>query len=107
MFGFAIVGCGMIARFHARAIREIPEASVTALISRSAANAQAVIAESGIPPCPIFPTLEAALQTRLRDRFLDLYIHSLAIIRVDPLQYGFPVWKALQRIKAPDPVTFV
>lgn len=33
-FGFAIVGCGMIARFHARAIAEIPGTHVAALVSR-------------------------------------------------------------------------
>ena len=30
--GFAIVGCGMIARFHARALAEIPEARIAALV---------------------------------------------------------------------------
>ena len=40
MLGFAIVGCGMIARFHARALAEVPDARVVALVSRSAANAQ-------------------------------------------------------------------
>lgn len=61
MLGFALVGCGMIARFHARAILEIPGARVAALVSRSAANAEKLIAETGIPPCPIFSTLEQAL----------------------------------------------
>jgi predicted dehydrogenase len=60
--GFAIVGCGMIARFHARALLEIPEARVAALVSRSPANGAAVIAETGIPPCPVFATLDEALK---------------------------------------------
>src|SRR5207248_6788863 len=38
MPGFAIVGCGMIARFHARALAEVPGARVVALVSRTAAN---------------------------------------------------------------------
>ena len=35
MLGFAIVGCGMIARFHARALAEVPGARVVALVSRN------------------------------------------------------------------------
>ena len=38
--GFAIVGCGMIARFHARALQEVPGARLVALVSRHAANAK-------------------------------------------------------------------
>jgi predicted dehydrogenase len=40
MLGFAIVGCGMIARFHARALAEIPGVRVAALVSRSQAGAR-------------------------------------------------------------------
>ena len=39
MLGFAIVGCGMIARFHARALADVPGTKVTALVSRSADSA--------------------------------------------------------------------
>ncbi len=39
MPGFAIVGCGMIARFHAQALAEVPGAEVRALVSRNLANA--------------------------------------------------------------------
>ena len=39
MLGFAIVGCGMIARFHAQALAEVPGAEVRALVSRNLANA--------------------------------------------------------------------
>ncbi len=59
--GFALVGCGMIARFHAKAILEIPGARVAALVSRTPANANNLIAETGIEPCPIFATVEEAL----------------------------------------------
>jgi UDP-N-acetyl-2-amino-2-deoxyglucuronate dehydrogenase len=38
--GFAIVGCGMIARFHARALAEVPGARAVALVSRSEASAR-------------------------------------------------------------------
>jgi UDP-N-acetyl-2-amino-2-deoxyglucuronate dehydrogenase len=40
MLGFAIVGCGMIARFHARALAEVPNAKLVALVSRSAESAK-------------------------------------------------------------------
>ncbi|MFM7149537.1 MAG: Gfo/Idh/MocA family oxidoreductase, partial [Gemmataceae bacterium] len=36
----AIVGCGMIARFHARALQEIPQTRLVALVSRNEANAR-------------------------------------------------------------------
>ena len=60
--GFCLVGCGMIARFHAKAIAEIPDARVAALVSRNPANGQAVIDETGIPQCPTFATVEEALK---------------------------------------------
>lgn len=40
MLGCAIIGCGMIARFHARALAEVPGARLVALVSRHPANAQ-------------------------------------------------------------------
>ncbi len=40
MLGFAIVGCGMIARFHARALADVPNTRVVALVGRSVASAQ-------------------------------------------------------------------
>jgi len=61
-FGFAIVGCGMIARFHARAITEIPGARVAALVSRTPANAAELLGETGIPPCPTFGTVAEAVK---------------------------------------------
>jgi predicted dehydrogenase len=51
--GFAIVGCGMIARFHARAIRELPDARLVALASRNPAHAEAVMEAGGVR-CPVF-----------------------------------------------------
>ena len=58
--GFAIVGCGMIARFHARALAEIPQARVCALVSRSLTNAEKMAAELGITPA-LYTDLAAAL----------------------------------------------
>lgn len=60
--GFAIVGCGMIARFHARALAEIPQARIAALVSRSPANGARLIEETGIPPCPVYSDLSEALK---------------------------------------------
>ena len=57
-FGFAVVGCGMIARFHARAIQEIPGARVAALVSRTPSNAADLLKETGITACPVFGTIE-------------------------------------------------
>ena len=47
--GFGIVGCGMIAEYHTRAINEIPGARVTAAYSRDLTNVRKVaeIAEGG------------------------------------------------------------
>ncbi len=42
--GFGIVGCGMIAEFHARAIAEIPGARLVAVMSRSPANGAKIAA---------------------------------------------------------------
>jgi predicted dehydrogenase len=60
--GFAIVGCGMIARFHARAIAEIPDARVAALVSRNSANGHKLLEETGTPPCPVFASVGEALR---------------------------------------------
>lgn len=61
-FGFALVGCGMIARFHARAIAEIPGTRVAALVSRTHANGTKLLEETGIPECPVFASVEAAVK---------------------------------------------
>jgi predicted dehydrogenase len=60
--GFAIVGCGMIARFHVQALNAIPGTRIAALVSRSQANGQKLIDEMGLPPCPIFATVEEAVK---------------------------------------------
>ncbi len=61
--GFALVGCGMIARYHARALAEIPSTRVAALVSRAPANAQKLLDETGAPACPVFATVEEAVQS--------------------------------------------
>src|SRR5438105_621299 len=60
MFGFAIVGCGMIARFHARALAEVPGAKLLALVSRNPANARN-LADSEKLACDIYTDLAPML----------------------------------------------
>ena len=38
--GFAIVGCGMIARFHVRALADVPGTRIAALVTRNPASAE-------------------------------------------------------------------
>jgi predicted dehydrogenase len=58
--GFGIIGCGMIAEYHARAIREIPGARVVAAFSRSEANG-AKIAALADGDCPVYDDVRAML----------------------------------------------
>ncbi|OWK35907.1 Gfo/Idh/MocA family protein [Fimbriiglobus ruber] len=60
--GFAIVGCGMIARFHARAIAEIPGARVAALVSRTPGAGEKLLQETGTPACAVFGTVQEAVR---------------------------------------------
>src|SRR5215468_4309953 len=60
MLGFAIVGCGMIARFHARALAEVPGARLAALVSRKPENAKALADSLGIA-CPAYTDLAPVL----------------------------------------------
>src|SRR5271155_1763202 len=58
--GFGIIGCGMIAEFHTRAINEIENARVVGTWSRNPANADKIarLARGG---CPAFADLNALL----------------------------------------------
>jgi UDP-N-acetyl-2-amino-2-deoxyglucuronate dehydrogenase len=61
--GFAIVGCGLIARFHARALQEVPGARLLALVSRNATNADKLNQELGLS-CDVYTDLAPALARR-------------------------------------------
>lgn len=61
-FGFAIVGCGMIARFHARAIADIPGARVKALVGRNRESARKLALDLGDPTIGCFDSLDEALK---------------------------------------------
>jgi UDP-N-acetyl-2-amino-2-deoxyglucuronate dehydrogenase len=58
--GFGIIGCGMIADFHAKAIAEIPDAQLVAAFSRSAENGARVAALS-VGECRVYDDLDAML----------------------------------------------
>ena len=58
--GFGIIGCGMIAEFHARAIAEIDEARLVAVFSRSSSNG-ARIAALSTGDCVVYDDLDAML----------------------------------------------
>jgi predicted dehydrogenase len=60
MLGFAIVGCGMIARFHARALQDVPGTRLAALVSRNRANAQKLL-ESTSTSCDVYPDVQPIL----------------------------------------------
>src|SRR5947208_2284937 len=63
MPGFAIVGCGMIARFHARALAEVPGTKLNVLVGRSEANARKMIDELKLS-CDAVSDLAAALKRK-------------------------------------------
>jgi len=63
MLGCAIVGCGMIARFHAQALSEVPGTRLVALVSRNPDNAKK-LADSFKLTCDIAVDLGAVLARR-------------------------------------------
>ena len=60
--GFAVVGCGMIARFHVRALADVPGTRLAALVTRNPASAEKLIAETGSSAVPVFTDLSDALK---------------------------------------------
>jgi predicted dehydrogenase len=63
MLGVAIVGCGLIARFHARALKEVPGTRLLALVSRSPANARKLNDEEALG-CDLYTDLAPVLARR-------------------------------------------
>src|SRR5262245_19376918 len=57
MPGFAIVGCGMIARFHAKALAEIPGARIVALADSEVARAHKLAGDLGIAADNVYADL--------------------------------------------------
>jgi UDP-N-acetyl-2-amino-2-deoxyglucuronate dehydrogenase len=58
--GFGLIGCGMIAEFHTRAINEIPGARVAAVYDTRRASAEKIAGLAG-GACPVFDDLDAML----------------------------------------------
>jgi predicted dehydrogenase len=61
MLGCAIVGCGMIARFHARALADVPGTRVVALVGRNPANAEKMRQDLGLT-CAMATDLQSVLK---------------------------------------------
>lgn len=60
--GFAIVGCGTIARIHVRALAEIPGAKLTALIGRTTDAPSRLASEMGLTEVELFTDLSDAVK---------------------------------------------
>jgi UDP-N-acetyl-2-amino-2-deoxyglucuronate dehydrogenase len=63
MLGCVIVGCGMIARFHARALAEVPGTKVVALVGRSLPSADRMRQELSLT-CDIAANLDDVLRRK-------------------------------------------
>ncbi len=63
MLGVAIVGCGMIARFHVRALAEVPGTRVVALIDKITPLAEKMKQDLGLA-CDVHAELADALQRK-------------------------------------------
>lgn len=63
MFGIAIVGCGLIARFHAKALAEVPGTKLVALVTRKAESAKKMADELGLS-CDIATDLAKVLERK-------------------------------------------
>src|SRR2546421_723178 len=64
MPGFAIIGCGMIARFHAKALADIPGAKIVALADSELPRAKKLADELGLGDGNIYPDLPPLLARR-------------------------------------------
>src|SRR4051794_4557551 len=60
MIGCAVVGCGMIARFHAWALAEVPGTRLLALVSRSKSNGEKMVTDLGLS-CEVYTDLAPVL----------------------------------------------
>lgn len=59
--GFAIVGCGAIARTHVRALADIPDAKLAALVGRSLDAPRRLAQEANLPDVGVYDRLDDAL----------------------------------------------
>ena len=64
MLGVAIVGCGMIARFHVKALSEVPGTRVVALIDKITPLAEKMKADLNLSSCTVHAELDEALKRK-------------------------------------------
>jgi predicted dehydrogenase len=64
MPGIAIIGCGMIARFHARALADIPGTRIVALADSDLPRARKLADELGLDPKNTYPDTASMLARR-------------------------------------------
>lgn len=64
MAGFAIVGCGMISRFHAKALAEVPGAKIVAVADSEVARAHKFATELGLSEANVYSDLPPMLARR-------------------------------------------
>jgi predicted dehydrogenase len=62
--GACIVGCGMIARFHIRALADIPGTRVAALVDTVPGAPERLIEQAGIPKVPTYTDVAQAVQQK-------------------------------------------
>src|SRR5437868_15361486 len=64
MPGFAIIGCGMIARFHVKALADIPGAKIVALADSELPRAKKLADELGLGDGNVYPDVPPLLARR-------------------------------------------
>ena len=64
IFGFAIIGCGAIARIHAEAIASLEDARLTAVFDQNTAHAAAFAREFGCHALQLRDLLDAIREDR-------------------------------------------
>jgi predicted dehydrogenase len=67
-YGFGIIGCGMISRFHAKAIADVPDAALIGCFNRTPAAAEKLAAET-----------RCRCYAKLDDMLADPAIHAVII----------------------------
>jgi predicted dehydrogenase len=63
-FGFGVVGCGMIARFHAKALAEVPGARIVAVADSELPRAQKLAEELGLDNNDVYPEVAGLVARR-------------------------------------------
>src|SRR5436309_1892376 len=62
--GICLVGCGMIARFHIRALADVPGTRVAALVDTVPGAPERLIEQAKLEPMPIYSDVAAAVKQK-------------------------------------------